>query len=190
MHAARLSGLCAGLATVAACLLPTDRARADVKLPNGGTIQKVDFERHVMGLFGRAGCNSGSCHGSFQGKGGFRLSLFGYDPEKDYNALTREVLGRRLDPVNPDRSLLLLKATGMIDHGGLRRFGEGSWQHQIFREWLTNGAVWTKGSGDVKSIRVNPLEYAFDRPKQTGQLKVLATFADGAEEDITPFCDF
>src|SRR5215472_16271865 len=77
-------------------------ASAEVLLPNQGKIRRVDFERHVMGLFGRMGCNSGSCHGSFQGKGGFRLSLFGYAPEKDYVALTRDVLGRRLDPVDPD----------------------------------------------------------------------------------------
>src|SRR6516164_937083 len=62
----------------------------------------VDFERHVMGLLGRMGCNAGSCHGSFQGKGGFRLSLFGYDPARDYAALTREGLGRRLNTVDPD----------------------------------------------------------------------------------------
>ena len=60
---------------------------ADVKLPDGGLVKKVDFERHVMGLFGRTGCNNGSCHGSFQGKGGFRLSLFGYDPDKDFHAI-------------------------------------------------------------------------------------------------------
>src|ERR1700690_779569 len=90
---------------------------ADVKLPDGSVVQKVDFERHLMGVFGRMGCNSGSCHGSFQGKGGFRLSLFGYDPEKDYLALTREALGRRLDPADPDNSLLLLKPTGAVSHG-------------------------------------------------------------------------
>ena len=66
--------------------------------------QPVDFERHLMGLFGRMGCNSGSCHGSFQGRGGFRLSLFGYDPEKDYFALTRENLGRRIDRVDSRQS--------------------------------------------------------------------------------------
>src|SRR3984893_18439478 len=80
------------------------------------TIENVDFERHLMGLFGRMGCNAGSCHGSFQGKGGFRLSLFGYDPEKDYFTLTRDGLGRRINPGDPDRSLILLKATGQIDH--------------------------------------------------------------------------
>ena len=82
-----------GTALLAATVLAfaAGSARAEVRLPGGGTVQKVDFERHVMGLFGRMGCNSGSCHGSFQGKGGFRLSLFGYDPDKDYLALTRDL---------------------------------------------------------------------------------------------------
>src|ERR1700731_2918007 len=90
------------LAAVALVLLVASSAQAEgVKLPDGSVVQKVDFERHLMGVFGRMGCNSGSCHGSFQGKGGFRLSLFGYDPDKDYVALTRDVLGRRLNPVDP-----------------------------------------------------------------------------------------
>src|SRR5579872_3767656 len=70
---------------------------AAVNLPGDKKLENVDFERHIMGLLGRAGCNSGSCHGSFQGKGGFRLSLFGYDPDKDYVALTRDALGRRVN---------------------------------------------------------------------------------------------
>jgi len=73
-----------------------------------------------MGLLGRLGCNAGSCHGSFQGKGGFRLSLFGYDPDLDYASMTRDNQGRRVNPTDPDSSLLLLKATGQVEHGGTR----------------------------------------------------------------------
>src|SRR3954463_12593241 len=98
-----------GLAALLVCLAAPAAALAD---------EPVDFERHVMGLFGRAGCNGGSCHGSFQGKGGFRLSLFGYEPEKDYYALTRDSQGRRLNRGDPDQSLLLLKATGQVKHEG------------------------------------------------------------------------
>jgi hypothetical protein len=165
-------------------------APAAVPLPGGGRVEKVDFERHVMGLFGRAGCNSGSCHGSFQGKGGFRLSLFGYDPDKDYVALTREALGRRVNTADPDNSLLLLKATGSVNHGGGRRFGRDSWQYQVFREWIVAGAPWARGSGAVKSVAVTPPEQAFARPGEAAQLVVKATFADGSTEDITPFCEF
>src|SRR4051812_49032732 len=72
-------------------------ARAGVTLPGDVAIPKVDFERHVMGLLSRTGCNAGACHGSFQGKGGFRLSLFGADPAKDYASLVRSNQGRRVD---------------------------------------------------------------------------------------------
>jgi hypothetical protein len=113
------------IATCTLLLLAPPAGRADVTLPGGATLDRVDFERHVMGLFGRMGCNAGSCHGSFQGKGGFRLSLFGYEPAKDYLALTRDVLARRINPVDPDRSLLLLKATGQVEHGGGRPFRQG-----------------------------------------------------------------
>src|SRR3954463_13820952 len=119
-----------GLAALLVCLAAPAAALAD---------EPVDFERHVMGLFGRAGCNSGSCHGSFQGQGGFRLSLFGYDPEKDYYAVSRGALGRRIDTTDPDRSLLLLKATGQVQHGGGARFGKDSWQYQLFRQWIALG---------------------------------------------------
>lgn len=163
---------------------------AEVKLPDGGSLQQVDFERHVMGLFGRAGCASGSCHGSFQGKGGFRLSLFGYEPDKDFLALTREAQGRRVNPSDPDSSLVLLKATGQVKHDGLTRFARDTWQYRLFREWIAQGANWNRGSGDVKQIQVVPPEYAFSKPGQTGQLVVQAIFADGSRENITPFCDF
>jgi hypothetical protein len=186
MRAARFSPLPA-VAAVFVLGLP---ASAAVSLPGGGRVEKVDFERHVMGLFGRAGCNSGSCHGSFQGKGGFRLSLFGYDPAKDYVALTRDALGRRVNPVDPDNSLLLLKATGSIPHGGGRRFGRDSWQYQVFREWIAAGTLWIQGSGAVKSVAVNPPEQTFARPGEAAQLVVKATFADGSTEDVTPFCEF
>src|SRR5438552_867262 len=113
------------LAILPACIVfgaSTTTAAAAVNLPGGKTLENVDFERHIMGLFGRTGCNGGSCHGSFQGKGGFRLSLFGYEPDKDFIAITRESLGRRINPVDPDNSLLLLKATGQVEHGGGMRF--------------------------------------------------------------------
>jgi hypothetical protein len=165
-------------------------ASADVQLPGGGRVDRVDFERHVMGLFGRMGCNTGSCHGSFQGKGGFRLSLFGFDPEKDFTAVTRESLGRRINPVEPDKSLLLLKATGQVPHDGGMRFGKGSWQYEIIRRWIADGARSDRGSGDVSAIRITSPELAFKKSGQSTPLQVTARFADGSEADITAFCDF
>jgi hypothetical protein len=175
---------------IALTTLAVSSARADIKLPGGETVRTVDFERHVMGVFGRMGCNSGSCHGSFQGKGGFRLSLFGYDPAKDYLALTREAEGRRLNCVDPDNSLLLLKATGQVPHEGKTRFSRDSWAYQLLRDWIAAGARRRPGSGTIVKITINPAEYIFDRPGQTGQLQVKATFADGTTETLTSLCDF
>jgi hypothetical protein len=135
------------------------------------------------------GCNAGSCHGSFQGKGGFRLSLFGYEPERDY-ALTRDMQGRRLNKAHPDQSLLLLKATGQLEHGGGVRFSPDSWQYQVMREWIARGAPWSKGSGDVTRVTIIPPELAFRKPGEAVTLKVRAHFEDGSEADITTFCDF
>jgi hypothetical protein len=191
MHAASITRLGAALVFSAGVLaLAPTGARAAVEAPGKNRMERVDFERHIMGLFGRMGCNAASCHGSFQGKGGFRLSLFGYDPEKDYYALTRDVLGRRINPVDPDHSLLLLKATGQIEHGGGRRFDRESWQYQAFRQWIVSGAPWRKGSGEVAGIKISPPEYAFQKVGETGQIRVLARYADNSEEDITPFCEF
>ncbi|MBY0457424.1 MAG: hypothetical protein K2V38_08815, partial [Gemmataceae bacterium] len=106
------------LYTLVACLAFTGAAKADIDLPTGGKVKRVDFERHIMGLVSKAGCNMGSCHGSFQGKNGFRLSLFGYEPAMDFAGLTRDNLGRRINVVRPDESLLLLKGTGQVTHDG------------------------------------------------------------------------
>src|SRR5439155_6105519 len=87
-------------------------AAESIPLPGGAELRDVDFERHVVSLLSKAGCNTGACHGSFQGKGGLRLSLFGYDPAKDFRALTRDSEGRRVNRYDPDPSVMLLKATG------------------------------------------------------------------------------
>jgi Protein of unknown function (DUF1549)/Protein of unknown function (DUF1553) len=178
------------LLPLALVVASSQASMAAVDVPGAGVIEKIDFERHIMGLFSKMGCNSGSCHGSFQGKNGFRLSLFGYDPERDIHALTRDNLGRRLDPVNPEQSLLLLKATGAVLHEGGARFAKDSWQYRTFREWIENGAQRQPGSGDIRQLTIAPAEYAFRKPGETGQLTVTARFADGTEENITPFCDF
>jgi len=190
MHAACITrfGSSLILAALFGCASPA--SGAGVKLPGGETVESVDFERHVMGVFGRMGCNSGSCHGSFQGKGGFRLSLFGYEPEMDYLALTRDAQGRRLDSADPDNSLLLLKSAGRVPHEGQTRFGRDSWAYQLLRAWIVQGARWNKGSGTVRRISISPPEYAFRKPGQSGQLQVHATFADGTTETITSLCEF
>ncbi len=178
------------LLAVTVCALCPALARADVPLPGGTTVETVDFERHVMGLLSKVGCNAGSCHGSFQGKNGFRLSLFGYEPNLDHAALTRDNLGRRIDVQSPDNSLLLLKGAGAMPHEGGMRFGKDSWVYAVVREWIAQGATHTPGSGEIQELMVTPSDFAVVRDGESVQLKVTAKFADGSEENITPFCDF
>lgn len=161
-----------------------------IALPNGLTVERVDFDRHVMGLLLRTGCSSGSCHGSFQGKGGLYLSLFSYSPEKDYQAFTREGMGRRINLANPDQSLLLLKATGQVPHGGGVRFTRNSYPYQVFREWIAQGARRDASRGEIKDVRITPAEYEFAKAGQTTRLQVWAEFADGSREDVTLFSEF
>jgi hypothetical protein len=176
------------VAVLVYALLPGSAQAVD--LPSGGQVAKVDFERHVMGLLSKAGCNTGGCHGSFQGKNGFRLSLFGYEPAMDYAALTRDNLGRRVLTQNPEGSLLLLKGSGAMPHEGGMRFGRESWTYKIFKQWIDDGATWTPGSGAVKELTITPGEFAVVQGEKQLQIKVMATYADNTREDITPFCDF
>jgi hypothetical protein len=165
-------------------------AKADpVRLPSGVEVKDVAFERHVSSLLGRLGCNAASCHGSFQGRGGLRLSLFGHDTDMDYRALTHDVLGRRVQRLDPERSLVLLKASGQVPHGGGKRFDKNSWPYQVIRAWIAAGCPRGRGAGEVTRIRVDPAESLLDS-RQSATLKVTVEFADGGREDVTPFCEF
>ncbi len=96
------------------------------------TAEVPDFQRHVVPLFGRLGCNGRACHGSFQGRGGFRLSLFGYDFAADHAALTDKD-SPRVDPADPDASLIIAKPTDADEHEGGQRYKKGSWQYHVLR---------------------------------------------------------
>ncbi len=160
-----------------------------VELPDGSLLKTVEFDRHVASLFGRLGCNAGACHGSFQGRGGLNLSLFGHDPARDYATLTRNALGRRVNVISPDRSLILLKPTGQIPHEGGQRFAVSSWEYQVIRAWIAAGARRDPTRGAVERIEIRPGHLNLTRPGATGRLAIVARFADGAPSDVTPFCD-
>src|SRR5262249_3089167 len=89
------------------------------------------FARHVVAVLDRLGCNAGACHGSFRGQNGFRLSLFGGDPALDYEGITHDALGRRINRADPEQSLLLLKPTGAVPHGGGLRLRPGSTEYRL-----------------------------------------------------------
>src|SRR5436309_1066737 len=102
--------------------------------------EPVSFRNDVMAVLSRAGCNSGPCHGNLNGKGGLKLSLRGQVPDFDVAALTRDMLGRRLDRFRPTESLLLAKATMTAPHEGGLRFGKHSLEYALLRTWIAQGA--------------------------------------------------
>ncbi len=160
-----------------------------VRLPDGSTLSAVEFDRHVASLFGRLGCNAGSCHGSFQGRGGLKLSLFGADPSRDFEVIAREANGRRVNLIGPARSLVLLKATGQVPHEGGQRFAPGSWEYRVIRAWIADGARRDPARPALRALEIRPAESRLERSGATGRLTVVARFADGSQSDVTAFCD-
>ncbi len=160
-----------------------------VRLPDGSVLPAVEFDRHVASLFGRLGCNAGSCHGSFQGRGGLNLSLFGADPARDFQAIARGAGGRRVNVLDPDRSLVLLKATGQVPHEGGPRCAPGSWEYGVIRAWIAHGARRDPARPAAWAIAIRPPESRLERPGATGRLAVVASFADGTEAEVTAFCE-
>src|SRR2546428_2408460 len=100
----------------------------------------VSFRNEVEAVISKAGCNAGTCHGNKYGKGGFKLSLRGQDPELDLPALTRDGSARRTNPFEPEQSLALLKATTQVPHEGGLRFKKGSEEYEVLRRWIAEGA--------------------------------------------------
>ncbi len=145
----------------------------------------VSFTGDVMPLLGSLGCNATQCHGSPTGKGGLRLSMFGADAEHDYTALTRSAEGRRINWVEPEKSLLLLKATAAIDHGGKQRIEPGSPPYEVLLSWLAGGAPRDAADAPtIVSIAVSPEETTLAKG-QTHQLSATAVFSDGTRKDVT-----
>ena len=101
----------------------------------------ADFANEVIPILTRSGCNSGSCHGKKGGRDGFRLSLLGYEPEKDFRYIVYENRGRRASPAAPDQSLILQKATGEIPHEGGVRWEIGSEPYEALRRWIAQGMI-------------------------------------------------
>ena len=110
-------------------------------------IAAPSFRKDVMPVLTKAGCNQGACHGALAGKNGFKLTLRGYDPEVDYDTLTRQAVGRRISLADPAQSLILLKATMQVAHGGGRRFKTDSVEYKILYDWIAAGSEYDRYRG-------------------------------------------
>lgn len=146
----------------------------------------VSFRVDVMAVLSKAGCNAGACHGNKTGKGGFKLSLRGQDPEWDYAALTHDLFARRTNPMDPDRSLILLKPTAQLAHEGGQRFNRDSLEYGILRQWIEAGTpLETPGTPTLVKLEVTPGEQVLVEPADHTQIKAVAIFSDGSRRDVS-----
>jgi hypothetical protein len=184
------------LSAVAILLLLHPSVRAQLQPPASKRFAAAEgmempsFQRHVLPLMSRLGCNGRACHGSFQGQGGFRLSLFGYDFKADHDAL---LTGKtpRVDLKQPAQSLALQKPTRSVPHKGGKRLEVGGWEYHLLIRWINTGAPSVKaGDSEFTSLHVEPREIVFEKAGQSRQIKVTARWSDGSVEDVTPLCRF
>ena len=151
----------------------------------------LSFRNEVLAVLTRAGCNTGKCHGSASGKDGFRLSLYGYDPEGDHDRLTKELAGRRINLALPEKSLLIQKAMGEVYHTGGQLLSEGDPHCRLLLSWLKAGA-----SGDTAQtpapigISVGPSKVVAARRGEVQELAVTARYSDGTDRDVTDLSVF
>jgi hypothetical protein len=150
----------------------------------------VNFPNQIVPIFTKLGCNSGGCHGKASGQNGFKLSLLGFEPGEDYEYLVKEGRGRRLFPAAPDRSLLMLKATNAMPHGGGHRLAADSHEYRLLRRWIAQGMPFGREDDPtVAGIEVFPPHRTMDRATQQ-QVVVVAHYTDGSIEDVTRVVQF
>ncbi|QDT26359.1 hypothetical protein Enr10x_16600 [Gimesia panareensis] len=147
--------------------------------------RKVYFTTDVVPLLTRLNCNSGGCHGKSTGQNGFKISLLGFDPAMDYSAIALETRGRRIFPGDPDRSLLLLKATGLVPHGGGRLLEPDTADYALLHDWIEQGAAGPHPDDpEIIKIDLSPGNRVFQQNSSLN-LQVTAHFSNGTQRDVT-----
>lgn len=161
-------------------------AKAPLVVKNAKTDRPVSFKLDIMPIWMRSGCNQGGCHGAARGKDGFRLSLFGFDPDGDYIRLTREMVGRRINLAIPEESTLVEKAIGSVPHSGNQCFDEKSQYYKTLIEWISNGTPKDADTvAKVTGIEIYPKQAVLEGRNATQQITVRATYSDGTDRDVT-----
>ncbi|MCI0461852.1 MAG: DUF1553 domain-containing protein [Gemmataceae bacterium] len=166
------------------------KAQVPVQVKRATADVPVNFTREVIPVLTRAGCNSGSCHGAQHGRGGFKLSLFSFDPVFDYAQIVASAEGRRVVVSDPERSILLQKPTLNMDHQGGERFKTHSREYAILKRWLEDGVPEpSPRDPEVTGLEVWPLKRLMV-PGEEQQILVRATWKDGRTEDVTATAQF
>ena len=149
------------------------------------TFPPIHFNNDIIPLLSKLGCNGGGCHGKQSGQNGFKLSVFGFDPDADYKALSREGRGRRVFPGSPESSLLIKKANGAMAHGGGQRMKSGSLDEVILSEWIRQSMP--RGANDAATLtelQLSPKERVMGMQRRQ-QTLVTAVYSDGSTRDVT-----
>lgn len=156
-----------------------------VQVRGTGEPLSPSFVQDVQPVLSKLGCNQGTCHGSAQGKNGFKLSLRGYDPVFDHQALTDDIAGRRFNRASPDYSLMLLKPAGQVPHVGGMLTRPGEPPYEIIRAWIADGVKLDREAPRVTQIEIFPQDPVIPLPEMKQQFRIVATYADGRTRDVT-----
>jgi hypothetical protein len=162
------------------------------KSSNGSSNKRlISFRNEVMPILTRHGCNSGACHGKSTGRGGFQLSLFGFVPESDFDAITRGSRGRRVFPRDPEKSLLLQKAVMAVPHGGGRRFSESDEEYRVLQAWIAAEMPPSfDDESELTELRFEPPEIQTAKDTDNVASRVVALFSDSSQRDVTHLVRF
>jgi hypothetical protein len=163
-------------------------AQTTVTVSKMGEPAPVSFRHDVIPAFSQAGCNMGACHGTPTGKGGFKLSLRGYLPDQDYQTLSRDAGGRRINTFNADASMILTKPLGEIAHEGGLRLARGTKTFEFLRDWMAEGAKDLPVASPAVKLEIVPGNRVLNAPAKTQQIVAILTYADGTRRDVTPIC--
>ncbi len=163
---------------------------ASVQVSGSSKQRPINFSNDVIPIMSRFGCNASGCHGKAEGQNGFKLSVFGFDAENDYQALVMEGRGRRVFPASPEKSLLLLKVSGGMPHGGGIRLSRDEPEYATLHDWIRAGTpLGSDADPHVIGIEMIPDQRVLGMA-HSQQLQVIASFSDGRSEDVTRLCSF
>jgi hypothetical protein len=164
--------------------------RVLVRVTDFANTRPVQFAGEVVPIFTKLGCNNGACHGKASGQNGFKLSLLGFDPRADFEALVREARGRRVFPASPDSSLLLLKSSGRAPHGGGQKLEADSAEYRKILRWVRQGMPYDTGNEPkLVAISVTPPQRLIARHSRQ-QIRVTATYDDGSTADVSRLAQY
>jgi hypothetical protein len=172
------------LKTLVVALAAASAVRAE-----GPAEKSVDFRNDLIPMFTKHGCNAGACHGAAIGRGGFKLSLYGGDPQSDFEAIVRQLEGRRINLSDPEESLIFLKPAEYVEHGGGTIFDDDSESAQLLINWIKQGAG-NETRRHLIGVEIKPEKHILNSPGESVTLQAAATYSDGTSRDVTRWTIF